>query len=489
MVAPANYKMTDIETPSLYEVSQMAQDAGLEGEQDTHLVVFISTIRGGFVWMRSPSRSGKDEVVDAVEYCLPNGGGFSVFKVPSSSSKTALFKKAAEMNSKKIHRYPDISSLPEHLESILKKHGDGQPITHELATGTDAGETEKQTIDPPDAFILFHASDNEKVDPDDYPELRNRALMVSVDASEGLTRQVNTRQAQEEAGLYEQNVPSKREQEIRNYIRTIPKDIYIDGLGSIQNPVAPAIDNQNPLPQKFVEARQDFPRLLKFMKSITLFHHKERMKITSKDGKPLMLVSPTDAYLAMRVFGQDMVLSALNLRTRDLKTLDFLRSDMQEGMSKSEIQQELRAEGLNVTERDVQTSLDGMLNKGYVRKDQSTNPVMWSATPFASQVSADVSMDWEEIVSDTQEVANKALPDDDAQEYIERFCKGDGLLCRDPFKGSMVNITESNELEAEVEERMEMESDSLDQGYGDTSDNEQEEEVMGGQVDLNSAGA
>ncbi len=158
-----------------------------------------------------------------------------------------------------------------------------------------------------------------------------------------------------------------------------------------------------------------------------------------------------------------MVLSALNLRTRDLVILRYLRDDMQSGMSKAEIQMKLREAGMNVTERDVQTSLDGMLNKGYVRKDQSQSPVMWSATPFAGQVSADVSMNWTEVVEDTKEVAKQALDVDEADEYIDRFCRGDGLRCSDPFTGKVIDIEESSELKDEIDRRIEIEEGTLRQ--------------------------
>lgn len=464
----------DIKSPSLYEVSQMGDDAGLVGEDDTHLTVFISCIYGGFVWMRGPARAGKDEVVDAVEYCLPNKGGFGVFKVPSSSSPTALFKKTGEMNTKKIHRYPDLASLPEHLETILKAHGEGQPVTHSLATGTDQGETEDQTLHPPDAFILFHASDNEKIDPDDYPELRNRALMVSVDAREAHTKDINERQAREEAGLYDPNLTDDRAKEVREYIAGIPKKMYLTDRqdGSIMNPVAVGINNQNPLPQKFVEARQDFPRLLRFMKSVTLFHHKDRMTVID-DGAPTLLVTPKDAWLAMRVFGEDMILSALNLRDRDLILLHLLRKDMQNGASKAELQMELRDAGMNVTERDIKTSLKGMLNKGYVKKDQSTSPILWSATPFADVIDVDVQLDWQEIVDDTKETAREALRDDRAEKYIERFCEGDGLYARHPLTGERMDITEFEGLESAVEEKIDIEGELFENtGLGEDDDDE-----------------
>jgi hypothetical protein len=455
--------MTEIEPPSLYEIKKMGDDAGLVGEDDTHLVVFVSCIYGGFVWMRGPSRAGKDEVVDAVEFCLPDGDGFGLFNVPSSSSPTALFKKKTVMNNRSIHRYPDLASLPEHLEVILKSHGEGESVSHEFATGTDAGDLESQTLYPPDAFILFHASDNEKIDPDDYPELRNRALMVSVDASEDLTTEINTEQARREAGLYTEKVPDDRKKEIREYITTIPKDEFTDGVGEILNPVAVAIDNQNPLPQKFVEARMDFPRLLRFMKSVTMFHHADRMKYPTDSGRMVMPVTPADAWLTMRVFGQEMILSSLNLRDRDLAILRFLREDMSQAYSKSELQQKLRSAGLNVTDRDVATSLKGMKNKGYVRKDDSQSPILWSATPFASQVDAGINLDWSEMVEDTVDVAYKTFDDSIADEYVERFCEKGGLEVRDPLNGDVVDITEASVLKEEVEDRIEVEEEIIEE--------------------------
>jgi hypothetical protein len=474
--------MDDIETPSLYEIAELAEDAGLVEERETALVVFISCIRGGLVWMRGPSRAGKDQVVDAVEFTLPDEGGFGIFKVPTSTSPTALFKKAEEMNNRKIHRYPDLASLPEHLENILKANGDGDPITHELATGTQDGQTMEQTIMPPDAQILFHASDNEKINPDDFPELRNRALMVSVDASEDLTKKINERQAKQEAGLIEDNIDPERAQEIRDYVKTIPKNIYIDGSGDLLNPVAPALDNQNPLPQKFVEARQDFQRLLKFMRSIALFHYKDRMRVMGEDGSPRMLVAPKDVWLAMRVFGQDMIMSALNLRDRDLTMLRLMREDMSRGWSKAGLLQELQDVGLNVTSRDVTKSLNGMLNKGYVRKDQNQSPVLWSATSFAGHATVDVKMDWEEVVEDTKETARNALDGDHAEEYISRFCESDGLFVRNPLDGRTIDITESSELEDMVDRRLEVEEEVLDGALEDEDPAAQNQEQGFGNV-------
>jgi hypothetical protein len=309
--------------------------------------------------------------------------------------------------------------------------------------------------------------------------------MVSVDASEDLTERINERQARVEAGLYEENLTDDRRSEIRNYISNIPKKMYLTDRmdGSIKNPVAVAINNQNPLPQKFVEARQDFPRLLRFMKSVALFHHNDRMTVLN-DGAPELLVTPKDAWLAMRIFGEDMILSALNLRDRDLIILHLLRENMQNGASKAELQMELRDSGMNVTERDVSTSLKGMLNKGYVKKDQSSSPILWSATPFADVIEVDVQLDWEEVVEDTKATVHESLPDDKAEKYVERFCVGEGLFARHPLTGKKMDLTEFEGLESAVEEKVEVEGDLFDStGYGTDSQDDDEEEVKGDGAD------
>ena len=305
--------------------------------------------------------------------------------------------------------------------------------------------------------------------------------MVSVDAREEHTKNINERQAREEAGLYEPNLTKERSKEIRNYISSIQKEMYLTDRmdGDVMNPVAVAINNQNPLPQKFVEARQDFPRLLPFMKSVTLFHYKDRMTWLD-DGAPKLLVTPKDAWLAMRIFGEDMILSALNLRDRDLIILHMLRKNMQNGASKAELQMELRDAGMNVTERDVNTSLKGMLNKSYVKKDQSTSPILWSATPFADVIEVDVQLDWSEVVEDTKATVRESLPDDKAEKYVERFCEGDGLFARHPITGEKMNVTEFEGLESAVEEKVEVEGDLFDStGYGADSQDDDEEEVKG----------
>jgi hypothetical protein len=469
--------MTDIDSirnPTLYEVSQMREDWGLEGEEDTHLVLILSFLGGGFVVMTGLSSGGKDACVNAAEYCVPNDW---VSKIPTSMSKTVLYQKHEQLNNAVVHRHKDISNIAgkDWLEDIWKAHGDRRSITHSWTqvNGQDR-EERSQTILPPKCMVLFLASDNEQVDLNDYAEVRNRALVVGIDDSQGLTERVNERQADQEAGIIEYNLNQQRTQEIRDYIRSIPIHMYGEGnSGGFLNPVAPALDNQNPLPQHFTEARRDFPRLMDFMKSVTLFNYDDREEVPKKvwndtrdKDMVTLLVTPADAWLAMRVFGEKMVLSALNLRDKDFHLMDILRENQGTGLSAAELQQEMRKRGWNITDNDVRSSMNNMLTKGYVRKDQSSTPVLYSASHFASQVSRDVDLDWPSIVEDTKTLVRDHYPSAVAEPYIESHCQGDGLLVTHPFEGHTVNLMEedANELEAKVEEQEQKESDTV---FGD----------------------
>lgn len=476
--------------PTLYDVSQLSRDYGLVGERDTHLVVMLSFLKGGFVAMTGLSRSGKDHVVNAAEFCMP---GDEVYPIPTSTSKTYLFEQEWEMNQARVHRYPDITTLDDkpHLEDMMKRHGEGEPMTHSRTVG-GGGASESMTIYPPDCFIMFVATDNEKVDLNDYAELRNRALIVSVDASAELTEKVNEMQAKQEAGMYVRKVEEEDAKAIRDYLGSIPVNKYgEEGEWGTQNPVAIAINNQNPLPSHFTEARQDFPRLMDFMRSVAMFHAGSggsamEAPLPDKDETLTLLITPKDAWMAMRIFGEKMVLSALNLRDEDFEILEVLREDLRNdgsGLSKAEVQMEMRDKGFNITNRDVSRALDNMLTKGYVRKDQSGSPVLWSAAPFAKEATRNVQMDWEQIVEDTKETARASLPEDVAEEYIEKHCQGEGLIATHPFTGETVNITEANELEEKVEEAEEEEADVFSEGlYGSDEGDEEATDSDGGEM-------
>ena len=488
-----DYMTNETNNPTLYEVSQMRYDWGLEGEKDTHLTVFLSFIMGGFILMTGLSSGGKNAVVNSAAYCTPGGGQTAeesdwTYPISTSLSKTQLFTDHQNVNSKPVHIHMDVSSIrdKQFLEDMWKAHGEGNDITHSWTEVVGQERISRsQTLHPPNCMVLFLAEDNESVDINDHPEVRNRALLLSIDDSQGLTERVNSRQAQIEAGIIDKRVTDARTKEVRNYVGTIPVDTYTgSGSGGMLNPVAVAIDEQNPLPQHFTEARRDFPRLLDFMNSVALFHYDERLEVPNKvlgeaaQGMVTMLVTPADAWMAMRIFGEKMVLSALNLRDKDFELLGILRNNPDVAMSADELQMEMPERGFNITTPDIRSSLDNMQYKGYVRKNTDSSHVEYSATPFATKAKRYVDLNWSEVVEQTKKTARKAMPDKIAEQYIERHCQGEGLLVTHPFTGETVNLAEqtANELAAKEAEQVEEQNEMMDEtnpfGSGGSSDDD-----------------
>jgi hypothetical protein len=351
--------INNIRNPTLYEVSQLREDWGLEGEEDTHLVVFLSFLGGGTIIMTGLSSGGKDAVVYAAEYCVPDDW---VFEMPTSMTKASFFDMETEINAAPVHRHKDISSIKkDYLEDTWKAHGEGNSISR---TFTDPKGEERtnvtRTLYPPNCMILFLASDNKQVNLNDYAEVRNRALVLGIDDSTELTERVNSRQAMEEAGITDYNHDEKRTREIREYVASIPMHSYgSNDPGGFLNPVMPAMDNQNPLPQHFTEARRDFLRLSDFMKTVTLFHYDDRIEVPKKmwngknriDNDVTLMVTPADAWLGMRAFGEKMVLSALNLQDKHFALLEFLRDNYGHQYDVGTLAQKLKGRGWNITRR------------------------------------------------------------------------------------------------------------------------------------------
>lgn len=473
--------MTDeIKTPTLREVSQMSRDFGLVGERNTHLVTLLSTINGGLVIMKSPSRSGKDMVVDAVAFCR---SGDDISEIPNSTSKTVLYQRANELNEANVHRYPDITSLEEHIETLLKMNGDGRPSSHEFTdVSGQERSTVKQTIEPPNSMILFAASDNNNIDLNDYPEVRNRALVISTDTSAGLTKKVKQRQADIEVGKYDSKLSQERHDEIRQYIGSIPVDLYTadSDVGEVWNMTHGGFAKENPLPDLFPESRMDFKRFNKFVKAVTLFHYGERMELNNaeRDATVSLVATPEDLWLAWKIFGEKMVLSALNLDDKDFAVLELLR-DSKQAKTVADVQADIRNQGQNLDDTQIRNSLKAMDHKGYLIRDDSGQRVKYQPSPFATpdNVSKDVSIDFETIVEQTKKDAEYMFTDDTAAEYISRYCEGEGLITTHPLEGGQVNITESD-LGETVADQGEKEADTVTETnpFEDNTDHDPDDE-------------
>lgn len=455
------------ESPTFYEVLQAAQDSGLVGEENTVLTLILAMVRGHLVVVTGVSRAGKDVTVDAAESTFP--AEELVYKWPVDDSETAAYYKREEISQYDVHRFPDLARLPEHQEKILKAFGEGRDAERNRTdiTREEGDQVEDQVIDAPNTVIAFIASDNENINLDEYPELRNRALTISVDATEAQTKRVNRRKAEERAGVTTNNIEPLRRVEIQNYHASIPTDEWVDTHNEILNPAAVEIHSQEPIPEIYPEARQDFDRLLEFMETVALYHYTQRLVIDDR-----MFVAPTDIWQAMTILGNKMVMSALNLQHQDRAVLQLLK-ESKTNLTKAEIQQDLRTHGFNITDKDVMRSLDSMRTKAYVRVHQG-DPNEYTVNEFASVTDHDSGLDYSAIVDAAAENIYDLVPNDKADLYASTFCEGNGLMTTHPITGQAVNIEEQDPLEEMVGDAL-VDMDGV-LAYDETSDSEGEDE-------------
>lgn len=440
----------DVEPPTLYEVLQVARDSGLVGEEQTVLTLVLAMVRGHLVVMTGPSRAGKDVTVDAAEAAYNSDE--MVYRWPVDDSETAAYYNREKINRYPVHRFPDLARLEEHHEKILKAFGEGRDAERNLTdiTAEEGDEVEDQVIRCPQTVIAFIASDNENVNLDDFPELRNRALTLPVDASEDQTSRVNRRKARERAGEVERSVDAIRKAEIQDYHSSIPVGAWTTNRDhKILNPGAMEIHEQQPIPELFPEARQDFERLLEFMETVALYHYAERM-VVDDEGMSKLFVTPTDVWEAMTVIGNKMVMSALNLQREDRAILELL-DNSSKNLTKADIQQSLRTQGFNISDRDVQRSLKSMIGKGYVRVYQGT-PNEYTFNEFGQVIHHDAGIDFEGVVDSSMDQIYNIAPTDAADLYVDEFCTGEGLFATHPFTGESVDIIESDELQEMLDE-------------------------------------
>ena len=178
----------------------------------------------------------------------------------------------------------------------------------------------------------------------------------------------------------------------------------------------------------------------------------------------------------MRVFGEKMIMSALNLEELDLEIIQELR-DTNETFTISEVQSEMRSRGYHVTDRDVRTAMKNMKTKGYVDVDQSATPHEWHATAFATVAKPNKTFDWERICDEAKErlYDDDAWPRDVVENYSARFLEGPQKAVM-PFgdrAGEEIDIKEWEGFSSDVEEAMEKVDGINDEGvFGGSSGKE-----------------
>lgn len=495
--------MSETQPVTLSECAEATRDRGLVGERENILTCHTAAICGEDVILNGPSRGGKDEILDGTEWLwheIPDVSqeidwewekmnGTVWYHWPSETSPKAPFYNAPVINQFPIQRFMDFVSIDDVIEGIAKAFGEGKAATHEKVDVSLSDENgtqdqiENMVLDAPRSSFFTIASDNDKIDlRTDYEEIRKRVIVLDTDAGEDLTRRIQLRQAAIRSGRYEPRIDDQRLQEIRKHNQNIPIDTFLNGSGKIVDPVSEAVVMQEPIPAKFVEGRFDNLKLMDMLEGITLFYHDRRMKLPgqiSESGMSELYVAPADAYHGMKIFGENLVMSALNLKAIDKVMLQHMRENPNTEFDVLDMITVLRAEGLNPTEGTVRDSLDAMYDKMYVRKfSENGARVSYAASMLGQEIALEGNeiLDWRQVVEDTKMIARETMSESRAEKYIDQYCSGDSLTVEHPITGEEVNILEDNELNEEAGEAIDEIEGMDDPLFGGESDSEELEE-------------
>lgn len=469
----------DAESPEMFKILQMGRDNGLVGEADTYLTVIIAMVRGKLVVLYGTSRGGKDAVLEFAFKAFPAD---YVYDWPNDESPTAPFYNADEINDYPVQYFGDMAGVQDHQEKILKAFGEGNDADRSVTdiSAAEGDEAKMQKLENPRTTFATFATDNRNFDFNDWPEVRKRAFMLGVDGSQSQTEAIIMRKADEHADDVERQVDPMKAAKIRNYMGNIPAPMFTDHPNNkVVLPASREMALQKPMPTEFPEARFDFERLMEYTETVTLIHHADRLTVDTGTGKK-MLVTPGDVWLAMKIMGENMIISSLNLTDEDQAVLRFLR-ESNSSVERADIQQGLRKAGYTINDRDVARSLKSMRENGYIQVNSNNSGAnTYSLSPFHTVTEVDVGLDYEPLIESCIDKVHEYswVPGPVANFYEETFCKGTGLFMTDPFTGEAVDITEDDTLQDAVDEATESVGEMFDEpmfGSGDDEPSEKEE--------------
>lgn len=421
----------DTFVPSLRDIDEML-DSRIVGERYNRLSVFTVFILSQIcVYVSGDSGAGKTQLMDAVTSTLMPGAACVV----SQGSGKLIFtnKKARDMNKAKYIVMPELNKVHNNLDlvEVLKTWGEGKDASYERS---EFGKSVNKVPLDCKPFIFSRATESAKIAP--VPgELMTRVAEFMVDSSKEQTSDVMDSIAESaENPFLRKETDVVKEALIRYYVTNLNhKNIFM-------NPMAKVLTNY--VPKVFAASRRDFKRYLRNINGICNFHHPDRMFITRGDAEHVQrvyLVTPQDVFYNHIIFGQTLIRSAMRCNQIEKKIIKIC-SLTKSGFTKGQIQSALRADSINTTLNNVENHLNELVNIGYLLAEKTGREYYYTVSDTYREFEA--KPDMRELVEYTiQSVQhNTHLTDAQKSQYINRYCKGDGLMVTHPFTGETINI-------------------------------------------------
>lgn len=433
--------------PTLYDINKSfdvlksndARYVGIVGEEEARMVLFTNFIIGEKpVIMKGSRASGKTNIMEVVGVYARNPA------VIASSSEKA-FQRNKDLNNHSHFIIPEVNKVHEKTVEMLKDFGEG--AEHQYSFTNPYKEVETITISPK-PFVTSIADENKNVNLLGE-ELLSRLTVIRTDSS---IRQnvavIKEKLRRAENPFYKKGISQTK---VKQYVD------YVKGLPTIRSfsfiyPVGELIHTS--IPPLFTDSRRDTEKYVANTFGITLFHYYDRIRKTI-DGKSYMFVTPADVWYNHVIYQNVLLDSSLKCGKIEKEILEILKlhgesvredewGNRVKGMKVGDVHTELLKRSYTPTVDAVKKYSDNLMEIGYVTRNEELRPFRYSLNPEL-QREYKISIDWNAVVEQCKMSVSKNFPEI-ADEYIERFCEGDGLIVVHPFDGHKLNLLDYKEV-------------------------------------------
>lgn len=430
--------------PTLYDINQSFdviktdRYSGIRGEHEARMVLFTNFILGEKpVILKGSRASGKTNIMEIV-------GVYAKVPVVMASSSEKAYQRNKDLNKATHFVIPEVNKINEKTVDMLKDFGEGAKHHYTFLNAYKEPET---ILLEPKPFVTSIADENKNVNLLG-DELMSRLTVVRTDSS--VTQNIaviEEKLRRAETPFYRKGISQDKVNKFIAYVKSIPS---ITRFGFIY-PGGTVI--RTAIPSLFTDSRRDTDKYLANTYGITLFHYYDRMKVVL-DHKDYLLVTPIDMWYNDTIYRNVLLDSSLKCGKIEQEILDIVSSsggvkqddwgNKVKGLKISDIHTELLKRSYTPTIDSINKYCTQLTETGYLVRNEELRPYRFSLNPELHR-EYKVSINWEEVVEQCKKSVSKNFPEI-ADEYISRFCEGNGLIATNPFTGEQVNILTKKEV-------------------------------------------
>lgn len=423
-----------------FEVLETKRYKGIKDEIKTRMVIFTNYILGRkSVLLIGQRGSGKTNLIDICTLYCPK-----TYEINLASEKADV-RDSEGMNKSSHLILPEINKVSDTFTELLKDLGEGKEAVYKTLDESKKPIWFRINAKP---FISSIADENDKLLSDLGDELLSRVTLMRTDSTVDLNIKVIESKFEKAQNPYlkKKGGMDDKAKKCLEYVKNLP-DInhytFIYPMGATMKTAIPPL---------FTDSRRDCDRYLDNTYGITLFNKYNRIQF-GKDGKLNLVVTPLDAWYNHIIYGDLLIQSALKCSFIEKIILDILVKycDLNPsvgGMKLKEIHQSLLDNNFTPTVETVKKYCNNLYKHGYIIINDGGRPHTYEPTPFFRNKNYRIKVDWKSVIEESKMAIKKHFPSI-ADEYIKRFCSGDGLMGIHPFSGEKINITEYKEKEGD----------------------------------------